>query len=104
MAITCALPTLALQGARVRARARLPPWPAVSAPPLPLVPQAIYAGEAQIAAASMGLPEGWGACLSTSEPREIFFVHLASNATQWERPEANTGPTATEGAAAADLS
>lgn len=48
----------------------------------------IYAGEAQIAAASAGLPTGWTACLSTSEPREIFFVHIATKATQWERPDA----------------
>jgi len=48
--------------------------------------QAHYEGEAQVAAASVGLPEGWAARLSTSEPREIFYVHIASNATQWERP------------------
>ena len=48
--------------------------------------QAMYTGEAQVAAASIGLPEGWAARLSTSEPREIFYVHVASNSTQWERP------------------
>mmetsp|Transcript_31543 Transcript_31543/g.82454 ORF Transcript_31543/g.82454 Transcript_31543/m.82454 type:complete len:340 (+) Transcript_31543:80-1099(+) len=64
--------------------------------------QAIYAGEAQKAAASVGLPEGWAACLSTSEPREIFYVHLATNSTQWERPDATTAATVTEDAEATD--
>ena len=50
--------------------------------------QAIYTGEAQIAAASVDLPDGWLAYLSTSEPREIFYFHVASNTTQWERPDA----------------
>ena len=50
--------------------------------------QATYAGEAQIAAAAAGLPEGWAAYLSRSEPREIFFFHAATNTTQWDRPDA----------------
>ena len=48
--------------------------------------QALYAGEARVAAASAGLPDGWVAQLSTSEPREVYFVHEASGASQWERP------------------
>lgn len=51
--------------------------------------QATYAGEAQIAAAAAGLPEAWAAYLSRSEPHEIFYFHAATNATQWERPDAN---------------
>ena len=54
----------------------------------------VYAGEAQIAAASAGLPEGWVAYLSRSEPREIFYVHVATKATQWERP--GVDPDSTE--------
>ena len=49
--------------------------------------QAHYAGEAQLAAASVDLPDGWVARLSNSEPRAVYFVHEESNTTQWERPE-----------------
>ena len=55
--------------------------------------QAIYAGEAQIAAASEGLPDGWAALLSRSEPREIFYYHSATKTTQWERPEVEVDPS-----------
>ena len=48
--------------------------------------QALYAGEARVAAASAGLPDGWVAQLSTSEPREVYFGHVACGASQWERP------------------
>ena len=34
----------------------------------------------------IGLPEGWMARLSSSEPREIFYVHIASGTSAWERP------------------
>ena len=41
--------------------------------------QAAYAGEALIAAASVGLPDGWVARLSTSSGQhEVYFIHVAS--------------------------
>lgn len=36
-----------------------------------------------------GLPDGWRALRTRSEPSEIYYFHERSEATQWERPTAD---------------
>ena len=50
-------------------------------------------GNQQIAAASEGLPDGWAALLSRSEPREIFYHHSATKTTQLKRPAVEVDPS-----------
>ena len=45
-----------------------------------------YSGEAEVAAASVGLPAGWTALMARSLPKAIFYHHAESDTTQWERP------------------
>jgi len=83
-----------------------PKYAAVSDAEFEAKRQAFYAGEARVGAACLGLPEGWVARGSTSEPGEIYYVHIASDGTetaQWARPgsgEASGGGEPQEGGGA----
>ena len=50
--------------------------------------QALYRGEARIAALVETLPDGWTVRLSRSAPCEHYYYHRESDVAQWERPEA----------------
>lgn len=50
--------------------------------------QALYRGEARIAALAETLPDGWTVRLSRSAPCEHYYYHRESDVAQWERPEA----------------
>ena len=51
-----------------------------------------YAGEAELAALSKGLPSGWIALRARSEPRDVYYYHESSDTTQWRRPVAHAAP------------